>query len=140
MPIEVRRVGASDAAVLTRIADDVFDYAVSPAVLAEYLAAPGHYLVVALDGGEVVGQAAAMLHRHPDERPQELYVDELGVAPSHRRRGIARVLLDELFALARELGCREAWVGTEHDNVAATALYESRGATPEPFVMYVYEL
>jgi ribosomal protein S18 acetylase RimI-like enzyme len=140
MAIEVRRVGPRDALLFERIADDVFDHAVSPAVLATYLATPGHHLVVALDGGEVVGQAAAMLHRHPDERPVELYVDELGVAPSHRRRGIARLLLDELFALGRELGCREAWVGTEHDNTAATTLYEARGAAPEPFVMYVYEL
>ncbi|HEY3612074.1 MAG TPA: GNAT family N-acetyltransferase [Gaiellales bacterium] len=140
MAIEIRRAGRGDAALFARIADGVFDLAVTAAVLEQYLATPGHHLVVALDDGEVVGQAAAMLHRHPDERPVELYVDELGVAPSHRRRGIARLLLDELFTLGRELGCREAWVGTEHDNVAARTLYEARGAVAEPFAMYVYEL
>jgi ribosomal protein S18 acetylase RimI-like enzyme len=140
MAVEIRRVGAADAALLARVADGVFDYAVDRGVLAGFLTAPGHHLVVALQDGEVVGQAAAMLHRHPDERPTELYVDELAVAPAWQRRGIARLLLDELFALGRELGCREAWVGTEDDNAAATALYESRGAAPEPFVMYVYAL
>ena len=68
------------------------------------------------------------VHRHADERPVELYIDEVGVAPAYRRKGIARLMLDELFALARELGCAEAWVGTEADNVPATTLYESRGA------------
>jgi ribosomal protein S18 acetylase RimI-like enzyme len=138
--IEIRRAATGDEGLFARVAEGVFDFALSPGVLAAYLAAPGHYLVVALADGAIVGQAAAFLHRHPDERPVELYIDELAVAPAFQRRGIARLLLDELFALGRELGCREAWVGTEHDNVAATSLYESRGATAEPFVLYVYEL
>jgi ribosomal protein S18 acetylase RimI-like enzyme len=136
MTVEIRRVGPGDAGLLERVADGVFDYAVSPAGLAAYLATAGHHLV----GGEVVGQAAVLLHRHPDGRPVELYIDELAVAPAFQRRGIARLMLDELFALGRELGCAEAWVGTEHDNTAATTLYASRGAAAEPFVMYVYEL
>jgi ribosomal protein S18 acetylase RimI-like enzyme len=140
MSVEIRRAGPGDAELFERVADDVFDYAVDPATLAGYLATPGHHLVVAIAGGEVVGQAAAVLHRHPDERPVELYIDELAVAPAFRRRGIARLMLDELFALGRELGCHEAWVGTEHDNVAATSLYASREAPAEQFVMYVFKL
>jgi ribosomal protein S18 acetylase RimI-like enzyme len=54
------------------------------------------------------------------------------VAPTHRRRGLARALLDALFARARELGCREAWVGTEPGNHAARALYSSAGARQLP--------
>jgi len=45
-----------------------------------------------------------------------------------------------MVALGKALGCEEAWVGAEHDNVAARRLYESRGAAAEPFVMYVYRL
>jgi ribosomal protein S18 acetylase RimI-like enzyme len=140
MSVEIVRAGPADAALFERVADDVFDYPVDPATLAEYLATPGHHLVVAVDGGEVVGQAAAVVHRHPDARPVELYIDELAVAPAHRRRGIARLMLDELFVLGRELGCQEAWVGTEHDNIAATSLYAARDAPAEPFVMYVFAL
>ncbi len=140
MSVEVRRAGPGDAALFERIADDVFDYPVDLATLAGYLAVPGHHLVVALADGEVIGQAAAVVHRHPDERPVELYIDELAVAPAFRRRGIARLMLDELFALGRELGCDEAWVGTELDNIAATNLYASRNVPAEPFVMYVFAL
>src|SRR4051794_24039607 len=113
MSVEIRRAGAADAALFERVADDVFDYPIDPATLAAYLAVPGHHLVVAVADGEVIGQAAAVVHRHPDERPVELYIDELAVAPGFRRKGIARLMLDELFALGRELGCHEAWVGTE---------------------------
>ena len=49
-------------------------------------------------------------------------------------------MLDEAFELGRELGCAEAWVGTETDNLPATTLYETRGSEPEPFVMYVFTL
>ena len=49
-------------------------------------------------------------------------------------------MLDAMFAIGREHGCEEAWVGTEPDNVPARALYESRDSVAEPFVMYVYRL
>ena len=140
MSVEIRRAGPGDAGLLERIADDVFDHPVEHDTLSRYLEEPGHHLVVALAGGEVVGQVAAVVHRHPDERPVELYIDEVAVAPAFQRQGIARRMLDEMFALARDLGCQEAWVGTEGDNMAATGLYESLAAPPEPFVMYVFEL
>src|SRR6185312_10290362 len=122
-----RRIGPSDAALFTRIAPDVFDDPVDVGRLAAYLATPGHLLVVALAGDLVVGQCAGVIHRHPD-KPTELYVDEVGTASTHRRRGIARAMLAELFAWGRELGCTEAWLGTELDNIAANGLY--RGYRP----------
>jgi aminoglycoside 6'-N-acetyltransferase I len=112
MAIEVRRLLPGDAAVLERVAEGVFDERVDAKRLAAYLAEPGHHMIVAIRGGEVVGQAAAVIHRHPD-KPTELYVDEVGVAPALQRQGIAKRMLEAMFALGRELGCEEAWVGTE---------------------------
>jgi ribosomal protein S18 acetylase RimI-like enzyme len=140
MNVEIRRVGPGDEALFERIADDVFDYAVDRDVLAGYLATPAHHFVIALAGGEVVGQVAAVVHKHADLRPVELYIDEVAVAPAHQRQGVAQRMLDEMFELGRELGCAEAWLGTEADNLPATAFYEVRGAAPEPFVMYVFRL
>ena len=140
MTAEIRRAGPGDDALFERIADDVFDYPVDRATLAGYLSEPGHHFVVAIANGEIVGQVAAIVHKHPDGRPVELYIDEVAVAPPHQRQGIATRMLDEMLALGRELGCREAWVGTEHDNAAATGLYEGRGAAPEAFAMYVFAL
>ena len=140
MSVEIRRAGPGDEGLFERIADDVFDHAVDRDAWPTTWPTPGHHFVVAIAGGEIVGQVAAVVHRHPDQRPVELYIDEVAVAPAFRRQGIAQRMLDEMFALGRSLGCREAWVGTEHDNLAATGLYESRKAAPEPFVMYVFEL
>jgi ribosomal protein S18 acetylase RimI-like enzyme len=139
MDIRIRRLPLDDAAILHRVAVGVFDEPVNAKRLAAYLAEPGHLMIVALAGAEVVAQCAAAIHRHPD-KPTELYIDEVGVAPAFQRQGIARQLLDEMFALGKALGCEEAWVGTEHDNHPARRLYASRGAEAEPFVMYVFQL
>ena len=142
MKMEIRRLFPGDDALVMQVADDVFDEPVRPDRLAAYLREPGHFMIVALADGLVVGQCAAVVHRHPD-KVSELYIDEVGVSPAFRRQGIARKMLDAMFAIGREHGCGEAWVGTEPDNVAARALYESRRephAPAESFVMYVYEL
>jgi aminoglycoside 6'-N-acetyltransferase I len=138
MKTEIVRVGPAQAALLDRVADDVFDAPIDAVRLAAYLAEPGHLMVVALADGEVVGQARGVVHRHPDE-PTELYIDNLGVTPARQREGIATRLLDELAAWGVGLGCEAAWVGTEIDNEPARALYAGRGAEAETFVMYAYE-
>jgi ribosomal protein S18 acetylase RimI-like enzyme len=138
METRIVHVGPAEAGLLDRVAEDVFDAPIDPARLAAYVAEPGHLMVVAVADGEVVGQARGMVHRHPD-KPTELYIDNLGVTPARRREGVATRMLDELVAWGRELGCEEAWVGTEIDNEAARALYTRRGSAGETFVMYVYE-
>jgi ribosomal protein S18 acetylase RimI-like enzyme len=138
--VEIKYLGPGDEDVFERIAPDVFDNAIDRATLAHYLGTPGHHLIVALSKGEIVGQLAAVVHRHPDLRPIELYIDEVAVTPALQRQGIAARLIEAAFALGRQLGCAEAWVGTEPDNLPATALYERRSLPAEPFVMYVFRL
>ena len=139
MSIELRWLGPGDAAVLDRVAPDVFDDPVEPRWARAFLDDPRHHLVVALDDGVVVGMASGVDYVHPDKAPQ-LFVNEVGVAPSHHRRGIGRRLVDAMLERGRALGCTYAWVGTEHDNAAARALYERAGGEAEPFVLYGWAL
>jgi aminoglycoside 6'-N-acetyltransferase I len=83
--------------------------------------------------------ASAVDYVHPDKAPQ-LWINEIGVAPTHRRRGVGRRLLDALLAHGRTIGCTEAWLGTEVDNGPARALYEAAGSAAEPFVLYAFPL
>jgi ribosomal protein S18 acetylase RimI-like enzyme len=141
--IEFRRLSATDAMLVDHVADDVFDEPVDPARLSAYLSQPGHHMIVAIHEGVVVGQTAAVVHCHPD-KPTELYIDEVGVAAGFRRQGIAKRMLDLMLAHGKAIGCEEAWVGTEPDNLPAHALYEQRrqmaDAEAESFVMYLYAL
>lgn len=122
MAISLKRMQAGDEPAFGRLAPEVFDDAIDPLRLAAYLGTPGHLMILAFEGDLVVGQCAGVIHHHPD-KPTELYVDELGTASTHRRQGIGRRLLDAMFDWGRELGCAEAWLGTELDNDAANALY-----------------
>ena len=53
-------------------------------------------------------------------------------------------MLEAMFAHGKAIGCEEAWVGTEPDNLPARGLYEQRrkrdDAEAETFVMYLYRL
>jgi ribosomal protein S18 acetylase RimI-like enzyme len=83
--------------------------------------------------------ASALHYVHPDKAPQ-LWINEVGVAPSHQRRGVARRLMEAMLAHGRALGCTEAWLGTEEDNLPARRLYEATGGVAEPFVLYAFSL
>ena len=139
--IDVRLLGPEDITVLDRVAPEVFDNAIDASLAREFLADPRHHIAVAVADGVVVGFASGVHYVHPD-KPAQLFVNEVGVAPAYRRRGIARRVLSLLLARGEELGCTEAWVGTETDNVAARALYARSGGIedPEPFVLVFYPL
>jgi aminoglycoside 6'-N-acetyltransferase I len=132
----VRLLGSGDLAALGQVAADVFDEAVDPSLWSEFLADPRHHLAVAIEDGVVVGFASAVHYVHPDKPPQ-LWINEVGVAPTHQRRGLARALLDALLAKGRGLGCSEAWVLTDEGNAAARAAYRSAGGEETTGVVMV---
>ena len=137
----VRILGPRDAAVLDRVAPDVFDNDVNTRWTADFFADPRHHLAVALDGDTVVGIASGVHYVHPDKQP-ELFVNEVGVAVTHQGQSIGRQLMQALLARGRELGCREAWVLTDYTNVAARRLYAAAGGAEavEPTLMVSFDL
>ena len=139
MSVQVRILKPGDAEVLQRVAADVFDHDVSEAWSEEFLDDPRHHLAVAISDGVVVGMASAVDYVHPD-KPVEVWIQEVGVAPEHRRAGVASRLVEALLEIAAGLGCRSAWVATDPDNRVARALYERVGGRPEPAVLYTFDL
>ena len=136
--LEIFEITADNKAVMDNVAFDLFDEPVKPDLLSAFLAEPTHWLVVAVLDGRVIGKSSAIVHKRPD-KPDELYLDEIDVIPEHRRRGIAKKILDHMLVLADERGCEECWLGTEKDNIAARKLYESNGAKAEGIVLYYLE-
>lgn len=105
MHVEIVRPNQGDDALVMRVAEDVLDEPVRPDRLAAYLREPGHFMVVAVAEGIVVGQCAAVIHRHPD-KVSELYIDEVGVSPAFLRQGIATKMLDPMLSSAASLAAR----------------------------------
>ena len=109
-------------------------------------------VVVALDDGRIVGSATLELRdridadEDPPLAPDEAHIRMLGVDPGARGRGVARALMDECFAAARDAGRTRMTLHTTMRMDAAQAMYASMGFTrladrvfPDGFVLLSYE-
>jgi ribosomal protein S18 acetylase RimI-like enzyme len=142
MGIEIKLLEGGDDRLFARVLPDVFDHAVKPEFVAEFLGDPRHHIAVAIDDGRIVGFVSAVHYIHPDKEA-ELWINEVSVAPAYREQGLAKKLLEVMFELGAGLGCVAAWVGTERTNTAAMNLYTSVGqgtAALEDFVMFTFPL
>jgi aminoglycoside 6'-N-acetyltransferase I len=140
--IEIRKLVPGDEAVLEKVAPGVFDEAVRPELVQRFLATPTYRIIVALDGDLVVGVVTGFTHFHPDT-PEEFFVNELGVDDAYLRRGIGTSLMRAILHEARGMGCTDAWLGTEHSNAPALALYRklmTADDTEEAMSVFTYDL
>ena len=142
MPVTIRLLTIDDEPLFASVPPDLFDDPIDPAATREFLDDPRHYMAAAIDGGVLVGFASAVRYSHPDKKRPQFWVNELAVAESHQRRGLAKAMMRLLAEAARDAGCFEMWVGTEVSNTAARRTYVSSGGTEddEAFVSYVWDL
>ena len=136
--LETCWIDGSNAHLLGKVAEGVFDHAIDPGRLDTYLAGSANWMCVALVDGLVVGMLMAVIHTHPDKET-ELFLDEIGTGDDWRRKGIAKALMGELFARADAEGIEEIWLGTEPDNLPARGLYESFRHEREDAVIYYFD-
>jgi ribosomal protein S18 acetylase RimI-like enzyme len=101
------------------LADEEVDRVGSALGLARLYQGDGHYLVAWHDG-EPVGH----LHLALSDPPK---LQDVEVAPNHRRRGVARQMIAAAEAEARRRGFGVMRVGVGVDNEAAQELYRSCG-------------
>lgn len=141
MAVTVRILQPSDAGLVVGAAPGVFDHAPQIPLTTEFLGDPWHHLIAAIDEGQLVGFISAMHYVHPN-KPAELWINEVGVAPARQGKGIGREMLEAMLAHGRTLGCVNAWVLTEKENTAAMRLYASAGGVEakRPAVMFEFDL
>ena len=61
------------------------------------------------------------------------YVYYIAVARDHRRKGIARLLLDDALQRFKSSGLKEAYASVEEDNAPSEGLFASDGFSPTSF-------
>lgn len=137
--VTVKLLDFSDFDLLCSADTSVFDNPIQPERARAYLAHPDYNIALAVDGDNVVGMASGLFYFHPD-KPLELFVNEVGVAESYQRQGIATRLMEVLFDAARERGVTYAWVGTEGDNLPARALYVRSGGKGQDMAYFEFDL
>jgi ribosomal-protein-alanine N-acetyltransferase len=85
------------------------------------LAQPTREYVVAEDDGVIVGYAGAYL------LPPDADVQTIAVSASVQGRGVGRVLLEELIAIAQRHDCAQLLLEVRSDNASALGMYERFG-------------
>ena len=112
--------------------------------LAAYLARQDTVFVACYDYSQatpvLLGIASSRIEMKPYEMATWLYVDELDVCADQRQKGVGTCIMQAILQIATEQGCEEVWLGTEHDNQPANALYRSLDPDDEAHVIgYTYE-
>ena len=111
--------GTGDFAVLAALHATSFPDAWSAASIRDLFAGPGVFAFL-LPGGFVLARAAG----------GEAEILTLAVAPSLRRQGIARALIQAAASHAQVLGARTLFLEVATGNGPALALYAGLGFTP----------
>lgn len=123
----LRRATEADLDAVMAIEDAVFgvDAWSRDNMRAELTGPHGHYLVAEPPGrpGAVDGYAGLFA---PAGAPAG-DIQTIAVAPGARRRGLGRVLMQQLLNEARHRGVREVFLEVRADNPAAQGLYASLG-------------
>jgi aminoglycoside 3-N-acetyltransferase I len=92
------------------------------------LLAHDHFIAIAASSGdEVIGGVAAYVLDKFEQERSEIYIYDLAVAGTHRRRGIATAMIAELRRIAAERGAYVIFVQADHGDDPAIALYTKLG-------------
>ncbi|WP_372451790.1 GNAT family N-acetyltransferase [Catellatospora tritici] len=114
--------------------DDARSWQLRRELYLRWIAEPGSFVLLALDGDKPVGYAFVHVFDGPDDswvsgdRMAEL--ETLSVAPAYRGRGLGTRLLDAVDARLDELGIGDLYIGVLATNLAAQRVYERRGLRP----------
>lgn len=83
--------------------------------------------LAAFDDRVVVGGLAAYVLPKFEQARREIYIYDLAVAESHRRRGVATGLIRSLQRLGRDIGAYVIYVQADYVDEPAVALYTKLG-------------
>jgi aminoglycoside 3-N-acetyltransferase I len=99
----------------------------SSAYLQAFLAKPHVIAIAALQESEVVGGLVAYELEKFEQDRREIYIYDLAVAASHRRRGVGRGLITDLKRIGKERNAYVIFVQADDGDAAAMRLYGSQG-------------
>ncbi len=118
---QIRPASAADAPEVARLERRCFSDPWSEAGIREMLANPGVVALAATVRDGIAGYAIARWVADTGE------ILNLAVAPEHRRRGLARRLLDAELAALASRGVRDVFLEVRESNQAAQSLYQAKG-------------
>jgi len=132
---EIRRANENDVSRLMPLAEELMHGTVTDeerlSILKSALKDPDYELWIAEANGEIVGFIDLWTIHGFCHGGKLSFIQNLYVAPKHRRLGVGSKLLQKIVERAEEMGVLEIHVVTEFDNKPAIQLYKKHGLTKE---------
>ncbi len=88
---------------------------------------PDSICIIAKDRNRAVGYIEATPKEFGYRLSKYIEINNMGVTPDCRSKGVGSMLMKKLFELAKAKGFQKAYVNTYSDNVKAVAFYEKNG-------------
>jgi ribosomal-protein-alanine N-acetyltransferase len=118
----IRPTTPADLPALTLLEQEAFSDPWSSEMIAEAITAPGAVaLAVEADDGALVGSVLGRVVA------DEAEILTIAVAPTARRRGLGRQMLDAALADLGAAGATSVWLEVRSSNHAARAMYRAAG-------------
>ena len=138
MSAAIVRLGPADAG-LVRALNEMFgeafedpeSYANAPpgdSYFEEVLAREEVIALAAVESDDVIGGLVAYVLPKLEKDRSEIYIYDLAVAETHRRKGIATALIAELRSMAAAIGAWVVYVQADYGDEPAIALYSKLGS------------
>lgn len=85
------------------------------------------YFLVAEDGEKLVGYIAAAPQHFDDRNSKYIEIENLGIIPEYRSKGIGKKLIEECFTWAKKKGYQKAYLKCYFKNTNALTFYKNNG-------------
>ena len=125
--LESREIDLAKELILLFGFDDENRSLPSDEYVAKMLARNDFHVIVALENQQLIGGLTAYEMKMFKRETTEMFLYEIEVAESHRRKGVGKALIEFLKRICVEKGIVEMFVGTESANFPARKLYETMG-------------
>lgn len=142
MNLVITRLGSEDAARAQANCALFWNMSAASANLAAYLADPCCILLAGDVDGEPAGQVLGYILKRWDSKPPMLFLFSIDVVEVHRRKGVARSLMEQFLRIGQEAGCGSSFVLTNESNTPAMQMYKALGgsrANPDD-VMFKWQM
>lgn len=143
--LQVRRLGPGDEgavretfAMMAQALDDAGRGVLGPPYLRRLLAGDGFWALAAFSGPLVVGGLTAHLLPMTRAESTELFIYDLAVHASHRRRGVGSRLVAALCTAAVEAGVADIFVPADNGDTEALDFYRALGGTAAPVTHFTF--